>query len=243
MFKKIPETDAIFKNVNSKKEEVKLSDNTVLAYSIDDKTAKYIGNLSDNGYSWIEKEALDHDTNPDCIAKPFGIMNLKTKKTTVYCTTGNSTAEFKVDCLEEEVKQEKARNANINKIYLFLDNGPENSSRRTLWIWCLIMMAIRLNVTIELVYYPPYHSKYNLIEHFWGVLQRSWNGLIINNLVKLIGAINGTKWHGINAKGILVNREYANGKTIDKKELKKLVDKHIHYENKGIEKWSLIITP
>ena len=88
----------------------------------------------------------------------------------------------------------------------------------------MIMMAIKLNITIELVYYPPYHSKYNLIEHFWGVLQRSWNGLIINNTKKLIGAINGTKWSGINAKGILVK-------------------KHVHYENKGIEKWSLIITP
>ena len=33
------------------------------------------------------------------------------------------------------------------------------------------------------------------------------------------------------------------GKTIDKKELENLVKKHVHYENKGIEKWSLIITP
>ena len=104
-------------------------------------------------------------------------------------------------------------------------------------------MAIKLNITIELVYYPPYHSKYNLIEHFWGVLQRSWNGLIINNTKKLIGAINGTKWSGINAKGILVKKKYKKGKTIDKKELENLVKKHVHYENKGIEKWSLIITP
>ena len=107
----------------------------------------------------------------------------------------------------------------------------------------MIMMAIKLNITIELVYYPPYHSKYNLIEHFWGVLQRSWNGLIINNTKKLIGAINGTKWSGINAKGILVKKKYKKGKTIDKKELENLVKKHVHYENKGIEKWSLIITP
>ncbi len=33
------------------------------------------------------------------------------------------------------------------------------------------------------------------------------------------------------------------GKKVNEKELKKLIDKHGHHENKGIEKWSLIITP
>lgn len=242
VLKKIPETDAIFANVNKKKEEVKSSDN-FLSYSIDDKTTKYIGNLSENGSSWKEKEAEDHDTNKLGAVKPFGICNTKTNEVNVYCTKNSSTAEFKADCLEKQINKDLKKNPKISKIFLFLDNGPENSSRRTLWIWCMIMMAIKLNITIELVYYPPYHSKYNLIEHFWGVLQRSWNGLIINNTKKLIGAINGTKWSGINAKGILVKKKYKKGKTIDKKELENLVKKHVHYENKGIEKWSLIITP
>ena len=126
-----------------------------------------------------------------------------------------------VDCLEEQIKKDKEINQNIDTIILFLDNGTKNSSRRTLWIWSLIMLSIKLNVTIELVYYPPYHSKYNLMEYFGGLLQRSWNSLIIDNLTKLIRAINGTKWHRINAKGILVEEEYFKGQTIDKKELKK----------------------
>ena len=104
------------------------------------------------------------------------------------------------------------------------------------------MIAIKLNISIELVYYPPYHSKYILIEHFWGVIQRSWNGLIIDNLDKLIGVINATKWSGINASGVLVDKVYSKGKSVDKDELKKLIESHIHYENKDIEKWSLIIT-
>lgn len=105
------------------------------------------------------------------------------------------------------------------------------------------MLAKTYKLTIILVYYPPYHSKYNLIEHFWGVLQKHWNGLIIDNYDKLIGAINSTKWDGINAKGYLCEIEYNKGKKVDKKELKKLIQQHIHYEDKGIEKWSLIITP
>lgn len=101
VFKKIPETDAIFENVNKKLDEIENSNGCVKGISIDDKTSKYIGDLSDNGRSWKKKEALDHDTNPNAIVKPFGIMNVETKETSVYCTTSNSTAEFKVNCLKE----------------------------------------------------------------------------------------------------------------------------------------------
>jgi len=27
-----------------------------------------------------------------------------------------------------------------------------------------------------LVYYPPYHSKYNPIERCWSALEKKWNG-------------------------------------------------------------------
>lgn len=241
--KKILETDDIFENVNKRKKEVKESNENTISYSIDDKATKYIGNFAGGGSSWIEREALDHDTNPEYIVKPFGIVNTKTKESAVFCTTNNSTADFKVDCIEKQLTIDLNKNPNINKLYLFLDNGPENSSRRTLWLYRIIMLAKTYKLTIILVYYPPYHSKYNLIEHFWGVLQKHWNGLIIDNYDKLIGAINSTKWDGINAKGYLCEIEYNKGKKVDKKELKKLIQQHIHYEDKGIEKWSLIITP
>ena len=35
---------------------------------------------------------------------------------------------------------------------------------------------------IELVYYPPYHSKYNRIERCWGVLEQHWNGTQLTTL-------------------------------------------------------------
>lgn len=107
----------------------------------------------------------------------------------------------------------------------------------------IIKLSIELNITIELVYYPPYHSKYNKIEHFWGVLQRTWSRLVINNFNKLIGAINETQYNKINAKGYLKEEIYEKGKKVDENELQKLIKEHVHYENEGIEKWSLVITP
>jgi transposase len=39
-----------------------------------------------------------------------------------------------------------------------------------------------------LVYYPPYHSKYNPIERCWSALERKWNGVLLNGL-----KVNGTR--------------------------------------------------
>ena len=242
VFKRVAETDSIFRNVFQKMKDIKTNAN-ILAISIDDKVSKYIGNLSANGKSWLAKHTLDHDTNPDYIAKPFGIMDIKEKLVHVFCTISNSTANFKVDCIEEFLIQKLKDNPLINKLMIFLDNGPENSSRRKLWMKRIIELAIKYNITIELVYYPPYHSKYNLIEHFWGVLQKHWSGMIIDTLDKLIGAINTTTWDGIPAKGYLRTKEYKKGEKIDEKGLDELIRKHVSYPNQEIEKWSLIITP
>lgn len=243
VYAKIPETNMIFENVFCNLNKLKNSDENTIGVSIDDKVAKYIGLLSGNGSSWKEKHALDHDTNPLYVVKPFGIMDLKTKKVQVYCTTNNSTADFKVDCLEEYLKKRLEANPNIKKMLIFLDNGPENSSRRKLWKLRIIELAIKYNIEIELVYYPPYHSKYNIIEHFWGVLQRHWNGLIIDNLDKLIGSINSTKWDGKPAEGIFTTKLYEKGRKIDKDYLEYLEEKHICCMNEKIKKWSLIVTP
>lgn len=241
--KKIKETDEIFDNVNKKKEELYESDDNIIGISIDDKAAKYVGFLSGGGKSWMERNVFDHDTNPDYIIKPFGIMDLKTKEVKLYCTTSNSTADFKVDSIEEYLKQKLIQNLSINKLMIFLDNGPENSSSRKLWKYRIINLSIKYNIIIELVYYPPYHSKYNMIEHYWGVLQRHWNGLIIDDLDKLIGTINSCKWDGINSKGYLSVKTYEKGIKVDIYELENLEKNHITYNNENIKKWSLIVTP
>lgn len=241
VLEKIPETDAIFENVNETKQFIPLSGDNVAVISIDDKNRKKIGNISDNGYSWFEREALDHDTNFNCSVVPFGILDLKTDESFIYCNKGSSTANFKVDCIEKYLLNKKDKYS-INRLIIFLDNGPENSSKRTLWIKSLIALAKKYNISIELVYYPPYHSKYNPIERYWARLQVSWSGLIINTIDKLIETINKVTWKGIKSKATLVTKEYKKGISIDKNDIQELEKKHV-YREEGIEKWSLVITP
>ncbi len=41
---------------------------------------------------------------------------------------------------------------------------------------------------IRLVYYPPYHSKYNPIERCWSALEKKWNGVLLTCLKVVLNA-------------------------------------------------------
>lgn len=43
----------------------------------------------------------------------------------------------------------------------------------------LVEFSDRHQRTLELAYYPPYHSKYNPIERCWGILENHWNGTLL----------------------------------------------------------------
>ena len=59
----------------------------------------------------------------------------------------------------------------IRELVINLDNGPALASNRTQFIKRITEFADRFGVEIHLVYYPPYHSKYNPVERVWGILE------------------------------------------------------------------------
>ena len=238
---KIPETDAIFENVNDHLESIDDRNEEVAFISTDDKATKKIGNFSDNGYSWQNIKALDHDTAFKYAVKPFGILDLKTNETFVTCTPYNSTSAFKVDCIEKYIVR-KNKHHKLKKLVVFLDNGPENSSRRKLWLKKIVKLSIKYNLIIELVYYPPYHSKYNKIERVWAHIQMEWRRITIDSLELLIDCLNKMKWKGINIEGNLSMDKYEKGIKVSDYEMETEINPHIIREE-GLEKWSLVITP
>ena len=66
---------------------------------------------------------------------------------------------------------------------IYLDNGPKNSGRRTQFLKRMVQFADRTGLEIRLVYYPPYHSKYNPIERCWSALEQKWNGVLLIDLL------------------------------------------------------------
>ncbi len=238
---KVPETDEIFENVRNAMESALETDEDTAAVSIDDKAAKKIGNISDNGKSRLNIFALDHDTTFEYSMKPFGILDLKTNETFVTCTPYTSTAEFKVHCIEKFVI-EKNKKYPLKKLVIFLDNGPENSGRRKLWLKQLTELSKKFNIVIELVYYPPYHSKYNKIERFWARLQMFWSGIIMNGVDRLLECLNKVTWNKVRCVGNLDWYHYQKGIEVTDYYMENYVNPHIIREE-GLEKWSIVITP
>lgn len=238
---KVPETDEIFKNVNDCLESLNKNNEEVAAISIDDKTTKKIGKFSDNGMTWIDTKALDHDTIFKYAVKPFGILDLKTNEVFVTCTPYSSTAEFKVDCIEKYIL-EKNKKKKLKKLIIFLDNGPENSSRRRLWLKQLKTLSIKYNIVIQLVYYPPYCSKYNKIERVWARIQIEWRRITIDSLEILLDSLDKITWIDRKIKGFLSMKEYETGIKISDYEMETKINPFIIREE-GLEKWSLVITP
>lgn len=241
VIEKIPETNAIFENVNDVMEAVvEANDESIAVISIDDKATKKIGKLSDNGKTWSNEKALDHDIIFEYSMKPFGILDILTNETFVTCTPYCSTSEFKVNCIREYITQKNKKNK-IKKLVIFLDNGPENSGKRKLWLKKLVDLSIEYKIVIELVYYPPYHSKYNKIERFWARLQMYWNDIVMDSIEKLDKSLNTVTWKGIKCRGNICFEEYKKGKEVSNEEMK-TADLHIIRED-GLEKWSIVITP
>ena len=90
------------------------------------------------------------------------------------------TSDFWVDCLRLWWQQVRAQMARTKRLVIYLDNGPKNSGQRTQFLKRMIEFADWSGLEIRLVYYPPYHSKYNPIERCWSSLQKKWNGVLLN---------------------------------------------------------------
>jgi transposase len=57
------------------------------------------------------------------------------------------------------------------------------------------MFADATGLEVKLVYYPPYHSKYNPIEHCWGVLENHWNGTLLNRVATVVEWARTMTWN------------------------------------------------
>jgi Rhodopirellula transposase DDE domain len=92
-----------------------------------------------------------------------------------------------------------------------LDNGPETASSRTQFMKRLVEFSDRHQLTLELAYYPPYHSKYNLIERCWGILENHWNGTLLTSIQTALEWAKSMTWRGVTPIVHLMDRVYETG--------------------------------
>lgn len=166
-----------------------------LRISLDAKAIVKIGELSRDGYNRVAVAAADHDFNPDATVTPFGFLLPKYGDLFLSLGTSKVTSDFIVDSLEDLWKTIlRPRFPLVTTLVLNMDNGPENHSRRTQFIKRLIDFVAENQVTLQLAYYPPYHSKYNPIEHCWGALEQHWNGTLLDELDTVLKFAQSMTW-------------------------------------------------
>ena len=112
--KKIPETDAIFDNLNKINKESDLREDS-LRISIDTKAKVDLCDSSRGGTSRCKKavQASDHDMGFKDKLAPFGILNRMTGLLTIMFGISFETSDFIVDCLERWWDDNKEQNSHI----------------------------------------------------------------------------------------------------------------------------------
>jgi hypothetical protein len=179
--KKLPETDAIFEQLARVNPAADAAE-TILRLSVDAKATIPLGLFSRGGCSRLMIKAWDHDFKPKEKVTPVGVFLPQYNELYLFLITGSLTADTIADCIRETWLMIADRFPSVQTLLLNLDNGPENHSRRTQFMKRLTELVDECHLTIELAYYPPYHSKYNPVERVWGVLEKHWNGALLDSL-------------------------------------------------------------
>lgn len=188
----------------------------VLRVSLDAKATVKIGPFARGGKSRVAVEAVDHDFAPAATVTPVGLFLPATDELFIYQVTSKVTSDCLVDRLEQWWETVHERFAHVTTLVLNLDNGPENHSQRTQFMFRLLQFAQRAQVTVRLAYSPPYHSKYNAIERCWGILEHHWNGTLLDSVAAVCQFTATMTWKGTHPVVELVTTTYASGVTLTK---------------------------
>jgi Rhodopirellula transposase DDE domain len=107
------------------------------------------------------------------------------------------TSDFIVDCLSQWWEENKHDYEHIEELLIDLDGGSATRSNRTQFIKRMVELAKKIGIKIRLIYYPPYHSKYNPIERCWAALEKYWNGAILDSIETAVQWAKNMTWKGV----------------------------------------------
>lgn len=164
-------------------------------------------------------KAWDHDPPAKRKWAPLGILVLATAALTLFFGA-KETSDFWVDGLQKWWEQTRAACPQVSQLVIYLDNGPHNGGTRTQFLKRLVEFATSSGLQIRLVYYPPYHSKYNPIERCWSSLEKKWGGALLNCLKVILQLAWRMFWKGKHPTVKRLEGNYRDGICLSKKEMK-----------------------
>ena len=209
---------------------------------MDCKATVKIGDYARGGKTRGDYRAADHEMGRTPTYVPFGLVDEDSGQ--LYLTFGSSskTSDFIVDSLYDWWNDTPmAERTTITHLQLKVDNGPESSGVRTQFLKRIVDFADHTGKPIQLLYYPPYHSKYNPIERCWGILEQHWNGTKLVDVDTMLGWAQRMTWKGIHPIVNLSRTVYQKGVSLSKKAMR-AVEARLE-RNPLLPKWDILIWP
>ena len=211
--------------------------------SIDTKAVINLGPYSRGGLSRGLRPvaAADHDMMAKQKLVPGGILEMGSGQAFLFFTESCKTSDFMVDGLELWWRENQGRMAGIKRLVINLDNGPECSGHRRQFLRRMMAFADREELAVRLIYYPPYHSKYNGIERYWGGLERSWNGYLLESVEGVLRRASQFVWRSARTTSTLLKGVYQKGVTLCGSE-KQALEKRLS-RSAELPWWDITIQP
>jgi hypothetical protein len=209
---------------------------------MDCKATVNIGPYSRGGKTRGDNRAADHDMGCQEKYTPFGIVDENRGELFLRFGSSAKTSDFIVDNLHAWWEhQPSAARAACSLLQIKADNGPESNGQRTQFLHRMVQFADMIGKPIQLLYYPPYHSKYNPIERCWGILEKHWNGAQLLDADAMLGWAASMTWKGIHPVVELSHEVYAKGISLTKKAMREVEARLLR--NPKLPKWDILIQP
>jgi hypothetical protein len=161
----------------------------------------------------------DHDPPAKEKWTPFGIL-MVAGGALMLIFGSRETSDAWVDALRMWWGQARAGLGHVKRLVIYPDNGPKNSGRRAQFLKRVVEFADWSGLEIRLVYYPPYHSKYNPIERCWSALEKKWNGVLLDRLKVVLQCALRMRWKGAHPTVRRLDGVYPDGVRLKAREMK-----------------------
>lgn len=201
-----------------------------------------IGPFSRGGETRGDNHANDHDLG--CKEKyiPCGIVDEDRADLTIVFGSSYKTSDFIVDTIEAKWHtMEEQEKAQTSLIQIKMDNGPESSGNRTQFLYRMVQLVDAIGKPIQLLYYPPYHSKYNPIERCWGILEQHWNGTKLIDAETMLEWAKSMTWKGLHPVVDLSRQVYQKGISLGKAAMQ-AVEARLR-RDANLPKYDILINP
>ena len=163
-------------------------------------------------------------------------------RTVKYCSTIFFVPRLyfgQVYCLSAWWQEHRFQYSQLTELVIDLDGGSATRSNRTQFIKRMVEFSQSTNLQIRLIYYPPYHSKYNPIERCWAVLEHYWNGTVLDSVSTALKWAANMTWKGISPIIHLVTTTYLKGVKVLPLELEQYLD--FWHRSETLPQWDITV--